>query len=68
MVVNELNVMRIPILPAKAHTRLLVDANAVLSGSLAFELLESVAGWDSEIIELLCSVDGNEFRSLSHLT
>jgi hypothetical protein len=59
VVVNDLDVMRIP-LPAEAHTPLLVDANAVLPGSLALQLLQAIARWDAEIVELLRGVDSNE--------
>ena len=61
MVVNDLDVMRITVVPAETHTPLLVDANAVLPGSLAFQLLQPIARGNSDIVELLRRVDGNEF-------
>jgi len=53
--------MRITVVPAETHTPLLVDANAVLTRSLAFQLFQPIARRDSQIVEPVCSVDSNEF-------
>jgi hypothetical protein len=49
MVVRDLDIVRITLLPSETNTPLVVDSNAVLSGSLPGETLETVAGRHSEI-------------------
>ena len=44
------------VLPAEADAPLIVDANAVLAGPIAFEFLQAVAGRDAQILELLGGV------------
>ena len=44
MVVNDFNVVSIPILPVEADAPLIVDLNAVLPRTMALEFLQSVAG------------------------
>ena len=51
MVVGEFDLMRMAVDPREAETPLLVHANAVLSGSITAELLQSVAQRDTEIVE-----------------
>ena len=60
MVVDDLDVMCVPVLPAKADAPLIVDANAVLARAVAFELFESVAGRDTQVLELLGGIDEAE--------
>ena len=45
VVVNNLYVPRMPILPAKANSPLLIDADTPLPFALTFERLQAVAGW-----------------------
>jgi len=61
VVIDNDDVKRIPILPAKADAPLIVDANAVLTGAVAFELLQTVAGRDAEVFELLRGINQREF-------
>lgn len=49
MVVNDLNVVGIAILPAKADAPLIIDANTVLSGAIPVELFEPIARRGPEI-------------------
>lgn len=60
MVVNDLDVLRIAICPAKAGSPLIVDANAVLADAIALELLQTIVWRDAEILECLCGVDDNQ--------
>jgi hypothetical protein len=53
VIVNDLYLVGIAILPPKADAPLLVDANTVLAGAIAPELLQSIAGRHAEVVELL---------------
>jgi len=61
MVVNNLNVIRIPVAPPEANTPLIVDANTVLTGATPLQLFKSIAGRDSQVIQLLGGVYESEF-------
>ena len=43
MVVADFHILCVAISPTKAHTILIVDANAVLSGAIAFECFQTIA-------------------------
>ena len=60
MVVNDLNLVRRTARPAKAEPPLIVNADTVLTGAIAFELLKPVAGRHAQIIERLGGVQGNQ--------
>lgn len=51
MIVHDLNVLDISAGPAEAHAKLVIDADAVLTGTLAFHCLKAVGGWNPEIIQ-----------------
>src|ERR1035438_351816 len=51
MVVDNLNVPRTLRCPKKAHTKLVVDANAILPGAPALQRFQSVARRHPEIVE-----------------
>jgi hypothetical protein len=57
---HERHLVRIPLVPAKADAPLVVDANAMLSGAIAFQLLESVAGRHAQIVQCLCGVHDHQ--------
>jgi len=61
MVVNDLNLRCVTDAPSKADAPLVVDANAVLAGPIALELLEPVARRNAEIVQGFGGVDGDEF-------
>jgi hypothetical protein len=61
VIVNDLYVVGIAILPAKADAPLLVHANTVLARAIAPELFQSIAGRHAEIVELLGRVHRHEF-------
>jgi len=60
VIVDDLDVVGVPVLPAEADPPLIVDANAVLTGAVTLELLQSVARRDAEIVELLGRVYGDK--------
>jgi len=52
MVVGYFNFVGVPTLPDKTDAPLVVDSDTKLTFAVAFELLQPVGGWDSEIIEV----------------
>jgi hypothetical protein len=53
MVVCYLNVIGIPAFPDKADAPLIVNPDAILSFTIAFQGLQSVAGRNFEILKIL---------------
>ena len=64
MVVDDLDVICVSVLPAKANAPLIVDANTVLARAVAFELFESVARRHTQVVELLGGI--NEANLAEH--
>ena len=60
VIVDDLDVVRVAVLPPEADAPLIVDANAVLPGAIPFQLLQAVAGRDAEVLKLLRGVDEAE--------
>src|SRR5699024_12523987 len=54
VVVSDLHLLRSGVGPHEADAPLVVDPDAVLSGPITLERLETVAGRDSEVFERLC--------------
>ena len=52
--------MCVCIFPAKADPPLVVDANTVLASAISFQLLETIAWWNPEVIERFCGVNGDK--------
>jgi len=63
VVTHYLDVFRTCRRPAEADTPLIIDANAVLAGSIAFQRFQSVARWDPQIIQAPCDLQLSEFSS-----
>ena len=63
VVVSDLNFSRTLIGPREANTVLVVDSDAVLTGSITLELLKTIARWDSKILEILGLVELVQFAS-----
>lgn len=61
VVVDYLDVVGVSILPTEADAPLLVDTNAVLASSLAFQLLKAIARWDSEVVQPVRCVHHHKF-------
>lgn len=51
VVVNDLHLLRSGVGPHEADPPLVVDPDAVLTRSIAFEGLEPVPRWDAEVLE-----------------
>ena len=60
MIVNNCDLVRIAVLPPKADTPLLIDANTVLPGPITFELLKAIARRRAEIRESLCRIHDDQ--------
>jgi hypothetical protein len=61
VVVGDLDVCRACGGPGEADAPLVVDADAVLSSAATVQLLETVARWDSQIVDVLSGVEDQEF-------
>jgi hypothetical protein len=57
VVVDDLHILCTCIGPTEADPPLLVDSDAVLAFPVSFQLLQTVAGWDPEVIQVLGSVE-----------
>ena len=51
VIIRYFDLVNVAIVPAKTDAALIVDADAVLSGSVAFQLLEAVSRRHCEIIQ-----------------
>jgi hypothetical protein len=60
VVVDDLHVLGARVGPSEADSPLLVDPNAVRAGAVALELLESVPGWYTQIVEGLCGIEDEQ--------
>lgn len=60
MVVNDLDLIGVGILPAKADAPLIVHPNTVLASAISLELFEAVARRHPKVIERLRGVEGDE--------
>jgi hypothetical protein len=51
VVIDYLNFLSVSANPAKASSKLIVHANAPLSGPIALELFETISGWCAQIVD-----------------
>ena len=56
MVINNLDIYWPFACPYKAHPKLIVYANAMLSGAIVFQCFQSIAGGYTKIVENTCPV------------
>jgi hypothetical protein len=61
MVIDDFNVIGIPVLPSKADAPPIIDADAVLSHAFPFKRFESIGRWNSQIPESLSLAQHPEF-------
>ena len=57
VIVNNRHVVRVGACPHEADPPLIVDANAMLAGSLAFQLFEPISRKRTQIVETLRGID-----------
>jgi hypothetical protein len=67
MVVNDFNLVGIPVTPLEANSPTLIDPDAVLSLPLSRQLLKSIARRNAEIIEAKRVIEHSEFSVSSLL-
>ena len=60
VIIDNRDVVRVALTPRETDPPLVVDANAVLPGPIAAELLQAVAWWDAKVIENFGCVDRDE--------
>ena len=60
MIVDDLDIVRTPILPSKADPPPVIDANAMLTLPVSGELLEAIAGGDAKVLQSFSSVEHGE--------
>jgi hypothetical protein len=60
MIINEFDLKRIAVGPTKADAPLIINTNAVLSGPIAAQLFEAIAGWHTQIVQRLGGINRNE--------
>ena len=53
VVVNDLHLLWSGVCPSETDPSLVIDSDAVLTNSVALERLESVTGWNAEVLEHL---------------
>ena len=63
MVVYDFNFVGVFACPAKAETPLIINADAVLAASTAFNCLQAVAGREPHDIESVAGIELEEFTS-----
>ena len=61
MIVGDFYVLGVLAIPSKAHAVLVVDADAVLAGSISLQCFESIAWWESQFVESRGSLQLGEF-------
>src|SRR5262245_2007440 len=67
VVVRDLDFICVPLLPSEADPPLIVDADAMLPGSIANESLESISRRYSKILQRFCCVDQQQLSMCSAL-
>lgn len=61
VIIYDLNVFRVRASPAEARPELIVYADAVLPGTVAFQGFQSIARWDAEVVYVACLVQLLQF-------
>ena len=63
MVINNFDIIRISIRPMEADSPPIIDANTVLTRTIAFECFKAIAGWHPQIIKPISDFKLSEFSS-----
>src|ERR1700730_2971500 len=56
MVVDDLDIMSVPVAPHKAHAPLIIDPDRVLPAQIPLQSLQTVGRWRSEIEQGVCTI------------
>jgi len=57
MIIDDLNVEGIPFFPSETYSLLVIDADAVLPGAVAFQRLQAVAGRYPQILQAASAME-----------
>jgi hypothetical protein len=61
MVINDFHILCTCIRPMKIDSPLLIDANAVLTRTIAFECFKVIAGWNPQVIKPISDFELPQF-------
>ena len=61
MVVDDFNVGCVFAVPAETYPPLIIDANAVLAGAIAFERFQAISGRNTQITQVARAMNLREF-------
>ena len=67
MVIQDLDVPCLTFTPPETNPPLIINADAMLTASIAVQGFEAIAWRDLKVIDLLCRVDGEKFGSRTAL-
>jgi hypothetical protein len=67
MIINDLDISCLVINPIETNTLLVIDADTVLTGSVAFQFLEPIARWCEQILKVLDVIEVDQFSTSSTL-
>lgn len=67
MVINNLDIFWSIGRPHKAHAKLIVNADAVLSGTIMFQCLQPITGGHTQIVQNSCPIKLLKFSSCHRL-
>ena len=67
MIIHDLDVPCLTYAPPETNPPLIINADAMLTASIAVQGFEAIAWRDLKIIDLLCRVDGKKFGSRTAL-
>ena len=57
VIIDDFDVPCFTLAPSKTYPPLIVDADAVLSDAFAFQRLQAIRRWDTQIVEALCGTE-----------
>ena len=60
VIINDLDFVRVTVGPPEADAPLVVDANAVLSGSVTLQFFQAVSRWDPQVVERVRCVENDQ--------
>ena len=63
MIINNLYIVRIAVMPAKADSPLIVNANAILSFSIPNKFFQTIRWWYSQVLQELRSLENFQLHS-----
>jgi hypothetical protein len=56
MIIHDFDIFGPCFRPPEAQTKLIIDTDAVLTRPVAFERLQSIAGWYAQVLQSACDL------------